>query len=92
MGRAPARDGASQGGVRGVPPCPVHGSWGNTSGNPRRAIVLNYFAHGTRAYMEGSLLKGVPAVRPGEVLGGQFHPVVFNTSRVNVSALPVASS
>jgi hypothetical protein len=32
------------------------------------------------------------AVRPGEVLGGQFHPVVFNTNRVNVSALPVASS
>ena len=70
----------------------VHGSWGNSSGHPRRAIVLNYFAHGTRAYMEGSLLKGVPAVRPGEVLGGQFHPVVFDTCRVDVSALPVASS
>ena len=69
----------------------MHGSWGNTSSAPRRALVLNFFAHGTKLYMEGSLMKGMPAVSMGQPLGGRFHPVVFETSRVDMSELPVAS-
>ena len=68
----------------------VHGSWGNTSSKPRRALVLNYFAHGTRSYMEGSLMKGLPHVSKGQTLGGKFHPLVFNTTRLDMSTLPVA--
>lgn len=68
----------------------VHGSWGNKSSAPRRALVLNYFAHGTRSYMDGSLMAGMPAVASGQMLGGRFHPVVFDTSRCDMSALPVA--
>lgn len=69
----------------------VHGSWGNRSAQPRRALVLNYFAHGTRSTFTGELLKGGTTVREGDVLGGQFHPVVFDTRRVDVTKLAVAS-
>ena len=40
----------------------VHGSFGNRSDKPRRALVLNFFADGTKALMDGTLLKGAPAV------------------------------
>ena len=69
----------------------VHGSWGNASQAPRRALVLNYFAHGTRARMAGTLLKGLPAASENELLVGRFHPVVFDTRRVDMAQLPVAS-
>ena len=69
----------------------VHGSFGNRSAAPRRALVLNFFAHGTRSLMTGSLMKGLPAVADGEQLGGKFHPVVFDTRRVDMATMPVAS-
>mmetsp|Transcript_70447 Transcript_70447/g.194788 ORF Transcript_70447/g.194788 Transcript_70447/m.194788 type:complete len:366 (+) Transcript_70447:52-1149(+) len=69
----------------------VHGSWGNKSDKPRRALVLNYFAHGTRTYMDGFLMKGLPVVKKGETLQGNFHPVVFDTTRLNMSSLAVAA-
>merc|ERR1712137_1238831 len=69
----------------------VHGSWGNKSTKPHRALVLNYFAHGTRSYMDGVLMKGLPAVKKGQVLEGNFHPVVFETSRLDMSKLAVTS-
>jgi hypothetical protein len=53
---------------------------------------LNYFAHGTRALMDGSLMKGMPSVTHGQQLGGKFHPCVFDTRRVDMAALPVASA
>ena len=55
----------------------VHGSWGNRSDRPRRALVLNFFAHGTRALMDGELMKGMPAVRAGGACSQQrrrFEP------------------
>ena len=69
----------------------VHGSFGNRSDHPRRALVLNFFADGTKALMDGTLLKGAPAVAKGETLGGKFHPLVFDASRVDMASLPVAS-
>ena len=69
----------------------VHGSWGNRSAASRRALVLNYFAHGTRSLMDGALLAGLPAVADGQMLGGEFHPVVFDTRRLDMSTLPTAS-
>ena len=54
-------------------------------------VVLNFFAHGTRSHMDGSLMKGLPAVAKGEALAGKFHPVVFDTRRCDVSTLPVAT-
>lgn len=69
----------------------VHGSWGNRSGAARRAVVLNFFAHGTRTYMDGNLMKGLPAVKKGDALGGKFHPVVFDTTRLDVSRVAVAA-
>lgn len=68
----------------------VHGSWGNRSALPRRALVLNFFAHGTRTNMDGTLMKGLPEVQAGEVLRGAFHPVVFDTTRLDMSELAVA--
>ena len=69
----------------------VHGSFGNRSDKPRRALVLNFFADGTKALMDGTLLKGAPAVAKGEPLQGKFHPLVFDASRVDMASLPVAS-
>lgn len=48
------------------------------------------FAHGTRSYMDGYLMKGLPQVAKGELLGGKFHPVVFDTTRLDMTKLPVA--
>jgi hypothetical protein len=58
----------------------VHGSWGNLSQAPRRALVLNFFADGVMSLMDGSLMKGLPRVARGEVLGGRFHPIVFDAA------------
>ena len=59
----------------------------------RRARVHAPVARVLRAqYVEaGTLLKGQPAVEQGDVLRGKWHPVVFDTSRVEMASLPVAS-
>lgn len=56
----------------------IHGSRGNRSDRPRRAIVLNYMADGTRV-IDGSapLLKGVPPIAAGQLLSGEFFPLVL---------------
>src|SRR5438067_955649 len=52
-------------------PLTVHGSYGNQSPRPRRAVVLNYMAPDTRS-AEGRipLLKGTPVVPRGAVIDG----------------------
>ena len=45
---------------------------------------------GTRSYMEGALMAGMPPVAKGQVLDGKFHPLVFDTTRLNMGELPVA--
>lgn len=59
-------------------PLTIHGSYGNRSPRPRRATVINVFRDGVVSDSERPLLKGVPSFAPGEPLGGQFFPLLFD--------------
>lgn len=59
-------------------PLMVHGSYGNRTAKARRSAVLNYFAEGTRSNTDEALLLGVPVVPRGQLVQGQFFPVVFD--------------
>jgi ectoine hydroxylase-related dioxygenase (phytanoyl-CoA dioxygenase family) len=56
----------------------VHGSYGNRSDVPRRAVVLNFMKPDTRS-ADGAnpLLAGVPLVPAGAVIEGEFFPLVI---------------
>jgi len=57
----------------------VHGSYGNRSGGPRRAIVLNYMGPETLcADGERPLLEGSPPIPAGSVIQGPFFPIVLD--------------
>jgi hypothetical protein len=58
-------------------PLMVHGSYENKSVNSRRAFVLNVFADGTQSNSNEEILKGIPGIPEGEVLAGQFFPLLF---------------
>jgi len=60
----------------------VHGSLGNSSDGPRRAVVLNYMGPDVLV-ADGSspLLKGVPQIQAGESVAGDFFPVVYRPTR-----------
>src|SRR4030095_7736004 len=62
----------------------VHGSFGNKSDRPRRAVVINYMGPETRC-ADGSLplLKGVPLIAEGALIEGDYFPIVFD--RENLS-------
>jgi ectoine hydroxylase-related dioxygenase (phytanoyl-CoA dioxygenase family) len=56
----------------------VHGSYGNRSDIPRRAVVLNFMKPDTRSADGTSpLLAGVPVVPEGQVIEGDFFPLVI---------------
>jgi hypothetical protein len=56
----------------------VHGSYGNRSDIPRRAVVLNFMKPDTRsADGSGPLLTGVPVIPAGNVIEGDFFPLVL---------------
>lgn len=59
-------------------PLLVHGSYENRSERSRRAVVLNYVRDGVRSISDQPLLDGVPPVKSGDALGGQFFPLVFD--------------
>lgn len=59
-------------------PLMVHGSYANSSPRSRRAFVLNVFADGTQSKSEDELLKGVPVIKPGHRMEGQFFPLLFS--------------
>ena len=58
-------------------PLMVHGSYENRSDKQRRAFVLNVFADGTRSNSNDVLLQGVPPIKEGEKMEGQFFPLLF---------------
>lgn len=59
-------------------PLLVHGSYENRTTRPRRAIVLNVFADGTRSDSDEVLLQGVPPISKGEKMEGQFFPLLYD--------------
>jgi ectoine hydroxylase-related dioxygenase (phytanoyl-CoA dioxygenase family) len=59
-------------------PLMVHGSFENQTDRPRRATVINVVRDGVRSVSDKPLLEGVPAIPPGQELGGQFFPLLFD--------------
>lgn len=57
----------------------IHGSYGNTTGRPRRATVINIFRDGVESNCDEPLLHGVPVIPKGEKMGGRFFPLLFHT-------------
>lgn len=59
-------------------PLMVHGSYENRTDHPRRAAVINVFRDGVVSASDDPLLAGVPAIRAGEKMDGQFFPLLFD--------------
>jgi hypothetical protein len=57
-------------------PLTLHGSGENKTDRPRRAFVINVIADGVRSDSDQPLLEGVPVVKKGEKLDGQFFPLL----------------
>lgn len=58
-------------------PLLVHGSFENFSARPRRAAVINVFRDGIKSDSDEPPLAGVPPVKKGEKMQGQFFPLLF---------------
>ncbi|MCA9012127.1 MAG: phytanoyl-CoA dioxygenase family protein [Planctomycetaceae bacterium] len=59
-------------------PLTIHGSFENRTPNPRRAVVINSVLDGVRSESDQPLLAGIPVIPPGQPLGGQFFPMLYN--------------
>ena len=59
-------------------PLTLHGSGENKSNKPRRAFVVNVFADGVKSDSDDVLLNGVPVIKKGEKMQGQFFPLLFD--------------
>ncbi|MGB7067978.1 MAG: phytanoyl-CoA dioxygenase family protein [Pyrinomonadaceae bacterium] len=64
-------------------PLMVHGSFANTSDRPRRAAVINVIRDGVRSDSDEPLLEGVPVVRKGSKVQGQFFPLLYDPALEN---------
>ena len=58
-------------------PLLVHGSHENKSERSRRAFVLNAFADGTMYDIDDDFLDGIPFVKKGKKMEGQFFPLLY---------------
>jgi hypothetical protein len=58
-------------------PLMVHGSFANHSSKSRRAFVLNVFIDGTVSNSDEVLLNGVPPIKKGDKMEGQFFPLIY---------------
>jgi ectoine hydroxylase-related dioxygenase (phytanoyl-CoA dioxygenase family) len=68
----------------------MHGSYANTTEQPRRATVINVFQDGVMSNSDGAPVAGVPPIPKGEKMGGQFFPLLFDPG--NRSPFAVHSS
>jgi ectoine hydroxylase-related dioxygenase (phytanoyl-CoA dioxygenase family) len=59
-------------------PLMVHGSFANSTSQPRRATVINVFRDGVLSAAASEPLAGVPAIPVGEKMQGQFFPLLFD--------------
>lgn len=59
-------------------PLLIHGSYENRTERPRRAIVLNVFADGTRSDSDEVLLNSVPPIPKGDKMDGKFFPLLYD--------------
>ncbi|HLZ85650.1 MAG TPA: phytanoyl-CoA dioxygenase family protein, partial [Puia sp.] len=64
-------------------PLMVHGSFSNSSPQARRAFVLNVFTDGTESNTDEVLLKGVPPIKSGHRMEGQFFPLLYSPVQVS---------
>jgi ectoine hydroxylase-related dioxygenase (phytanoyl-CoA dioxygenase family) len=62
-------------------PLTLHGSGENKSNRPRRAFVINVFADGVVSDSNDALLSGVPPVKKGEKMQGQFFPLIYDPAK-----------
>ena len=60
-------------------PLMIHGSFANTTGQPRRGVVINVVRDGVCSDSDEPLLEGVPPIPKGQKLNGQFFPLLFRT-------------
>ena len=63
-------------------PLMIHGSFENRSNDPRRAAVLNVVRDGVCSQSNETLLDGVPVVKSGDPLSGQFFPLLFDPTNI----------
>jgi ectoine hydroxylase-related dioxygenase (phytanoyl-CoA dioxygenase family) len=59
-------------------PLMVHGSFENTTDQPRRATVINVFRDGVMSDSDSPPLDGVPVIPRGTKMQGQFFPLLFD--------------
>jgi ectoine hydroxylase-related dioxygenase (phytanoyl-CoA dioxygenase family) len=59
-------------------PLMIHGSYENSTDQPRRATVINVFREGVVSASDEPLLAGVPAISKGSKMEGQFFPLLFD--------------
>lgn len=57
-------------------PLMIHGSFENRTPRPRRATVINVFRDGTRSASHEPPLHGVPPIPDGQLMRGQFFPLL----------------
>lgn len=57
-------------------PLTLHGSEGNRSDRPRRAMVINVILDGTQSLSDEPLLEGIDPIPRGAPLSGQFFPLL----------------
>jgi len=62
-------------------PLTLHGSGENKSQHQRRAFVINAFADGVKSESDEPLLDGVPVIRKGEKMQGQFFPFLYEGTK-----------
>jgi len=60
----------------------LHGSYPNTSPNPRRGVVLNFIRPDVRSDTDKPLMPGTPPIPKGAVVEGENFPIVFDANQL----------